>query len=277
MLTASPTITLLTDFGGRMGYVGQMKGVIRTINPQAQVIDLSHEVTPQAILQAQVILERSLPYFPVGSIHVAVVDPGVGTDREAIVIETDRAFFVGPNNGLFGFLNALGCVKAIHAITNPRLMLDDPSSTFHGRDIFCPAAAYLSLGRSLADFGPPVETLVELPPPVRREGKILEGEIVAIDTFGNLITSILETDVEDFREEHPTGKLRVWCHGEPVELARTYGDVPRGHLLAYVGSTRHLEIAMNCGSAEHWFNARIGSHVKLSAGVSDASDLKKKS
>jgi S-adenosylmethionine hydrolase len=273
MTSELSTITLLTDFGGRMGYVGQMKGVILSINPAVRVIDLSHDVAPQAILQAQVILEQSLPYFPPGAIHVAVVDPGVGTDRQAVVIDAGRSRFVGPNNGLFGFLNALGVVKAVHAITNPRLILDNPSSTFHGRDIFSPAAAYLSLGRPLSDFGPEVGELLELPRPVRRRGEILEGEIVAIDTFGNLVTSFLEQDIQEFQADHPQGDLLAWCHGEPVELFDTFADVPRGHLLAYVGSTHHLEIAMNCGSAEHWFNASIGSKIKLSAGVNDASGL----
>ncbi len=257
-------ISLLTDFGTQMGYVGQMKGVILSINPEAHLVDLSHDVPAQSIATAALVLEQSTPFFPTGSIHLAVTDPGVGTDRPAVVVETEKALFVGPDNGLFGFLAKSQQVRSIHRIVNERYFLDQLSNTFHGRDIFAPIAAYLSLGYPPDEFGPLDDSLCMLSGDgLRKTGNEVEGDILAVDVFGNLITSLPADAVDHYLFEHADRDVYAWCHDQPVPIRFTYADVPEGDLLAYIGSGGRLEIAVNRGNAATKLNAGIGTPVKL--------------
>ncbi|RJO69431.1 MAG: hypothetical protein C4523_06320 [Myxococcales bacterium] len=264
MASYGRVVTLLTDFGSRMGYAGQMKGVIFTINPEARLVDLTHDVPPQSVAIGAMILEQSAPYFPTGTIHLAVVDPGVGTDRPAVIVETEKAIFVGPDNGLFGFLHKTGEVRSIWQIVNERYFLDRPSHTFHGRDVFAPVAAYLSLGYPADEFGPPLDALFVLPgDPVRRFDDQLIGEVMTADVFGNLITSISAEEAARYVKEHPEQEVYAWCAGQPIPIRRTFAEVQPGELLAYIGSGGRLEIAVNTGSALASLRAANGAEVKL--------------
>lgn len=183
-------IALLTDFGYKDNFVGIMKGVILGINPQVNLVDISHGVKPQSIFEAYFLLKNSYKFFPKGTIFVAVVDPGVGSKRKSILIETNDYFFIGPDNGIFSFLESHEIKNIVH-LTNKEYFLKPVSSTFHGRDIFAPAAGFLSKGVSPEELGTLIKSIkrVEIPKP-RIEKDKLVGEIIYIDGFGNLISNI---------------------------------------------------------------------------------------
>ncbi|MEK6559083.1 MAG: SAM-dependent chlorinase/fluorinase, partial [Planctomycetota bacterium] len=188
----SCVMTLLTDFGNQDAYVGVMKGVITGINPLANIIDICHNIPPQDVFNAAYLLYTSYKYFPRGTIHVAVVDPGVGTERNIVCVKTKDYFFLVPDNGLLSFIVQEEKPKVIVRLTNDRYFLPSPSNTFHGRDIFAPAAAYLSLGVKLRQLGIKINQLkqLDIPKPDYKKTGQLEGQIIYIDRFGNLITNI---------------------------------------------------------------------------------------
>ena len=255
----SPIITLTTDFGIRDTYVGIMKGVILGINPNVRVVDLTHAISPQDIYEAAFSIDAAHNYFPKGTIHVIVVDPGVGSDRRAIVCQTDNAFFVCPDNGVLSYLlqstedEVSQPINAVE-IQNKAYYLPEVSNTFHGRDIFAPVAAHLSLCVPLEDIGPPVQTLVQLPIQAPElSGNTLTGQIVKIDRFGNAITNISETAIAGFKSES-TGEISAYeITIGSVRLNRlngAYAESAVGKPLAIIGSSGVLEIAVNGGSAE---------------------------
>jgi S-adenosyl-L-methionine hydrolase (adenosine-forming) len=230
---ASGVVALLTDYGLQDAYAGTLKGAVLSVNPSARIVDLTHDIPPQDIREGSRVLEAALPYFPAGTVFVAVVDPGVGTDRAILGVETDRQVLLAPDNGLLGFLK--DDVRRIVRIAESKYFLKPLSQTFHGRDIFAPVAGHLSRGADLGRFGPPAKTLATLPEDTR-------GRVVAIDRFGNAITNIPGDRV-------PRGaRIKVGRTVVP-SLSRTYGDVRKGALLALVGSTGYVEISVNQGSA----------------------------
>ena len=265
-----PIITLTTDFGLQDPYVAVMKGAILTINPAARLVDVSHAIRPQAIEQAVFVLAAAWPYFPPDAIHVAVVDPAVGSPRQALALRTVSATFVGPDNGVLsaaldddvraaaGDLAApvrlpAGC-RAVSLI-NERFFRSPVSSTFHGRDIFGPVAAHLSLDVALEDLGEPVERIVALPPfrARRQPDGSLRGRVLHIDAFGNLITDVR---VEDLTSRGAV----VEVAGRTVEgLSATYE--PGADLRAVTGSSGYLEIAAPGGSAAAVLKAELGLTV----------------
>ncbi len=249
-------ITLLTDFGLRDNFVGAMKGVILSINPGVTIVDITHEVPPQDVLAAAFLLDTAWPYFPPGSIHVAVVDPGVGTARRAIAVETSRAVFLAPDNGLLTPVLRSGDVRRIVSLTNPRYWLPQVSSTFHGRDIFAPVAAHLSLGVPLEELGVAVDdpVLLDWPCPSKLPDGTIVGHILHIDRFGNLITDI---KAEDLGKEVVIRVAGKTIHG----LKKTFADVAIGEPVAYIGSTGRLEIAIRQGNAALTFNLRRGDEI----------------
>jgi S-adenosylmethionine hydrolase len=181
-------ITLTTDFGLKDPYVAEMKGAILTINPKATIVDLSHGVNKFDVRVGAFMLASATPYFPEGTVHLAVIDPGVGTERRAIVVQTKRSFFVGPDNGVLMLAAKKEGVKQIHQLTNPKFMLPQVSSTFHGRDIFAPAAAYLDQGVQAKEFGPEITDVVTPKfAAVEHRGDVLVGEVLDVDDFGNVI------------------------------------------------------------------------------------------
>jgi S-adenosyl-L-methionine hydrolase (adenosine-forming) len=259
-----PIITLLTDFGLGDGYVGIMKGVILSLNPAVRLVDLSHEVPPQDIISGALVLQSAWRYFPPSTIHLAVVDPGVGSGRRAMAAAWGQQFLVGPDNGLFSLIFPDQTPLSMVCLENPRYFLPEVSATFHGRDIFAPVAAHLSLGVALSSLGPRLVDPVRLDLPVPRFGEAaVTGEIIAYDHFGNLISNI------------PWGKLHFWLRGRPASLlvkgqviphlGTAYSDVPPGTVLALGGSHGYLEIACRQGSAAQVLGAAVGDGVGLRA------------
>lgn len=247
-MNAFPVITLLTDFGPRDPYVGMMKGVILSINPKVSLIDISHEVRAGSIAEAARILQEICPFFPEKTIHLVVVDPGVGSERRPIVANAANQFFVGPDNGLFWPVIANHeDAKAFH-LNRQEFFLSRVSKTFHGRDIFAPVAAHLSLGVDPSLMGSPVEDPVQanLSRPLR-QGDFLIGQVVRVDRFGNLITNICRDELEGLVEGDRT-IIRVG--GLVIEgLMSTYTKADKGALLALIDSSDCLEIAVNSGRA----------------------------
>ena len=258
-------ITLTTDFGTSDAYVGTMKGVILGINPNVQVVDLTHAIPPQDIHEAAFTIYSVHRYFPKGTIHTVVVDPGVGSDRKAIVCEIEGMSFVCPDNGILSYLlqdvdgNTERRMNVI-AIQNPAYYLSEVSNTFHGRDIFAPVAAHLSLGVPLANIGPSVENLVQLPIPIPEIfGNTITGQIVKIDRFGNAITNIAEStligETSDYEISVGTTLL--------THINRAYAESEIGDPLAIIGSFGLLEIAINGGNAETRLGLKRGDVVEI--------------
>lgn len=253
----NPIITLLTDFGTKDPFVGVMKGVLLSICPDAALVDLSHEVPPQAVMAGAFLLKTVLDYFPKGTVHLAVVDPGVGSARKAIALLSHGRYFVGPDNGLF--TAALGkeieeCVE----LTERKYQLPHPSTTFHGRDLFAPTAAYLAKGVPLSKLGKRLNNWVwrEFPKPFKTV-RGWTGQILWVDHFGNLITNLEAQHLpKSFRLK--VGKTVV------LNLTTHYAQAKRGTVMALLGSSGNLEISVNGGSASEKLGVGIGTSVLLS-------------
>jgi S-adenosyl-L-methionine hydrolase (adenosine-forming) len=252
-----PTLTFLTDYGLQDGFVAVCHGVMAAIAPRARVIDITHLVPPQDVRRGAAVLAQALRHMPPGSVHIAVVDPGVGTARRAVAVATARGdVLVGPDNGIMHpATDTLGGAVAAHELTNPALLAADVSSTFHGRDIFAPVAAHLANGVPLAETGPafdPAE-LVRLPEPRRavdREAGRVEGEVVMVDRFGNLQTSLDPALLAEVGLRPGVGvRLLAREGGGEVPYGTTFGDVPTGALVAYTDSDGLFTVAVNGGSA----------------------------
>lgn len=244
-------ITLLTDFGSADGYVAEVKGRILSINPSATLVDLSHEVRPQDIREAAFILSQTYRAFPKGTIHVVVVDPGVGSARKKILVQTASFFFIGPDNGVFTLALAGERVERMVELARPQFFASTVSRTFHGRDVFGPAAAHVSLGIPVTAFGPRVRRIVKLTQTrASRTGGVIRGEVIHADRFGNLVTNIPEEWLKGFRGSVTIGETRV-------PYVKTYATVREGEPVALIGSAKLLEIAVNRGSAAERFGVRL--------------------
>ncbi len=255
-------ITLLTDFGSGSPYVAQMKGVILSINAAAALVDVTHAIRPQDIEQASWVLADVAESFPPGSIHVAVVDPGVGSSRELICAEIASRFYLAPDNGLLGRLAARTPPSRIVAISEPRFWSPRVSATFHGRDILAPVAARLSLGLEADQLGPRRSTLVRLPATeVRVLSNRIEGKIRSIDSFGNLVTDI----TADMLTGVPTDeRAQIHCDEHQTQgIFRAYADQPSMTLLALVGSGGYLELAIVDDSAANMLGVTVGTPVTI--------------
>lgn len=257
-------VTLTTDFGLEDGYVAAMRGVILTLGPSLTVVDVSHAIAPQAIRQAAYVLSTAAPYYPPDTVHVVVVDPGVGSVRRPMALRCELGVFVGPDNGVIPaaleFLGDTGAWQAAHLTERRYWRSADASATFHGRDIFAPVAAHLALGASLSDVGEGLPDPVRLPDVrlTRTEDGDWAGVVIHVDHFGNLITNI-------GGEVATPGGARVEVAGISVPLARTYADVAVGQALAYVGSSGLVEVAVRDGSAAARLGVGVGAAVKLRA------------
>jgi len=265
-------IALLTDYGSTGGHVGALKAVILAVNPAATIFDITHDVSPQAVEEGAFVLSQVAPYLPDGAVCVAVVDPGVGTDRKAIALRTNRGDFVGPDNGLLsaalpdsdrprstGGLSNVRLPRNCEAVelANPDYFRHPVSATFHGRDIFAPVAGHLSLGTPLNAFGPSLDSVQSFPPwraSRQGDGSIL-GRIVLIDRFGNLVTNICVEDLS-------SNRVRAAIADKVIEgLQRTYQDGP--DLVVYAGSSGFLEIGRRNGSAAAALGAMMGDAVRV--------------
>jgi len=263
----TPIITLLTDFGTKDHYVASMKGVILSINPQCTLIDITHQVSPHDIQEGALVLASCYSYFPKGTIHLSVVDPGVGGIRKPILLFTQNYFFVGPDNGLFTLIAQREKVKKVIILTEQKYFLSKVSTTFQGRDIFAPVAAHLSLGVRPNAFGYEIDSVKKLgfETPVVKEGKLL-GKIVHIDNFGNLVSNIDEKIFVRFTMGHPyvisVGKRKIHC------LGKGYWEGKPGAPVALFGSSGFLEISINKGNAQKTLKVKRGDRVIVSV-ISD--------
>lgn len=257
-----PIITLTTDFGGGSHYVAAMKGAILAINRDANIVDVTHEIWPQDVRSAAWILATTAHEFPSGTIHVAVVDPGVGTERAIVVADVAGQKFVAPDNGLLSMVAMQGDVEAVYRVTDPKYWREKVSATFHGRDVMGPVAAHLSLGVSMDRFGPPHAELVRLEActPIVGENEI-EGEIVFIDTFGNLITNI-DQQVLSMIPAEATPQIAC-AESQGIELVETYGTHPADTPVALIGSSGYLEVAIVNGDASQALDGRVGNTVTV--------------
>lgn len=262
-----PIITLLSDFGLKDPYVAEMKAVILGISPGARIVDISHFIPKFDVRIGAFTLASAAPYFPDGTIHVAVVDPSVGTRRRALMVKTKRYFYIGPDNGLLVIAAEKDGISQVCEIRNPEFALDKVSSTFHGRDIFAPAAAHLANGVPLRKFGPEVKDYKRpiFSKPTLRAGKKLEGQVLHIDDFGNLITNVMSSDLAESGIK-PAKPLSIRLRGTVLHLrlCKTYGEAPLRTTLALIGSHDFLEIAVNRGNASRKLRAKVGDAVVIS-------------
>ena len=262
-------ITLLTDFGAKDEFVGVMKGVILSINPSAIVVDITHFIDPQNLKQGMYIIPHVYPYFPKGTVHVIVVDPGVGGDRKIIALKKNDHIFIAPDNGILTLLMDDGEVEAVVRVDNTDYFLHPVSNTFHGRDIFAPVSAHLSKGVKMASVGTPVNlsALSRLPvshPHVSEDGN-LTGHIIHVDRFGNLITNIRKHHLRAFPRYENGADVDIHIERTRIHtISDTYGNAAPGEPVAVFGSRGYLEISVNCGNASKRLNVKEGETVSIS-------------
>jgi S-adenosylmethionine hydrolase len=275
----SGVIALLTDFGDSDIYVGVMKGVIKTIHPRAEFVDITHNIQPQNVRQAAFALLNAYRYFPSGTIFLVVVDPGVGSTRKPIGAQAGGHTFIAPDNGVLSYTLAEFEEGRVVELTNAVYQLFPPSNTFHGRDIFAPAAAHIAAGVPLERLGPLTDRIFRLPiPQMRLEGNRVIGQVIHVDHFGNVITNIgrlewispTQLTLEPRIPSPPapilldTGQVRVVVKDQPItEVYPAYGVAPRGSVLALVDSNGNLEIAVNQGSAAQQLHISLDDRVEI--------------
>jgi S-adenosylmethionine hydrolase len=263
-------ITLTTDFGTDDEYAGLMKAAILSINQSATIVDISHGIDAQDVVQAAFMVESAFPYFPKGTIHVVVVDPGVGTDRAIVGVEAFGHFFIAPDNGIPGMVLESTEPETAVRLENRTFSLDRISATFHGRDIMAPAAAHLSLGVPLSRMGRVIAAgdlvaIEDLRASLTPEGKI-EGRVIAIDRFGNLVTNISIELLRSagFRQPEDQGAIRILlANRHEIDFLSRYADAVSNGPLALIGSRGYLEIAVNNGSAHKFFAAGKTTSVRV--------------
>lgn len=254
-------ITLTTDFGNSDHFVGAMKGVIAGIAPTARVIDITHEVEPYNIYEGAFLVNETWPHFPKGTIHVVVVDPGVGSARRPLLVEAAGQYFIGPDNGVFSMVYHARPHK-VRILSNPKMMRREISRTFHGRDVFAPAAAHLAKGAKPAQFGAVVKDFLRLPlaVPERMAPHCWRGTVLKADRFGNLITNFSEQDFGGMK----TRPFELRAAEQTIRrLALHYSEAEPGEVFAIIGSSGYLEIAANQSSAAKMLGLSAGSQVEL--------------
>lgn len=259
----SQVITLTSDFGLRDSYVAEMKAVILSINPKATIVDISHCVEKYDIRMAAYILARATPHFPEDSVHVAVVDPEVGTTRRPILIQTSHAYYVGPDNGILIMATTNDGIRQVREITSSKMMMPHVSKTFDGRDIFAPAAAHLTKGTGPEKFGPELfKYVVPTFANKRKTGNSIDGEIFYADSFGNVVTNFT---VQDLEKSNVQGRieLKIGNRALKLKLRRSYAESKTSELFAIIGSGGLLEISKNKASAAEALRTRVGNRISL--------------
>ena len=255
-------ITLTTDFGLQDYYVSAMKAVILEIAPDdVRLVDISHEIPNQDIMAGSWVVQNSTPLFPKGSVHLVVVDPGVGTDRNPIALKVNERYYVGPDNGIFSLLTEGTEFEAVR-LTNPDYWRGTPSNTFHGRDIFAPVAAHLSAGVPLQELGEPLEKLENYrwaEPIADKDG--LQGWIIHIDKFGNLVSNLPESLIDGVIADR---NVKIYVGNTILdEIVTTFGSVAEGEPAAYIGSSGMLEVGINKGDAAEMLSVQKGAQISL--------------
>ena len=259
-------VTLTTDFGPASHYVGVMKGVILSIAREVQIVDLCHDLPAFDLVAAAITLDACIDHFPPGTVHVVVVDPGVGSSRRPIAVQTNQGFLVGPDNGVFSAVLARRPVLRAVCLSNRQRQLESVSATFHGRDIFAPAAAWLAQGTPIDDLGDTANDLqtLDIPTPVEQSNGGLLLKVLRVDPFGNLITNLTQDQWDGWNALMPQSRA-VFHVGSAqiVGLSRTFSDVAPGSLLAYIGCSQRVEIAARQGHAASRLNAKPGAPITL--------------
>ncbi len=261
-------ITLISDFGVEDAYVGIMKGVILSINPSAVIVDITHHIAPQDIVNGAYTIKSSYKYFPAGTVHIIVVDPGVGSERAIVVLEMMGQFFLAPNNGVSTLLMGEGKIDSIIEVKNKRYFLKSISQTFHGRDIFAPVGAYISTGMDIMKLGPllDLQDLVHLniqEPYISSKGELV-GTIVSMDHFGNFITNIDESSLNKLYKSNHKNNLEIIIGKNRIKgLSSSYSNVEPQQPLAIIGSFGYLEIALNYDNASRHFKAAKGDKIRV--------------
>ena len=261
-------ITLLSDFGSDDEYVGVMKGVILSRCPAASIVDITHQIDPQDIAQAAYLIPATYRFFPEGTVHLIVVDPGVGSQRDILALDHAGHFFVAPNNGVLTLLMNPEKFDTIIRVDNAAFFLQSVSATFHGRDIFAPVGAHIANGTGLKELGAKIDfedvvQLADLNCQSMQHAEI-EGKIISIDRFGNLITNIDLNSLTTLRQNGIENRLQIQIGTHIIsDLTDTYASATPGSPLALIGSRNYLEIAVNCGSAQRHFKARKGDSVRV--------------
>jgi S-adenosylmethionine hydrolase len=260
---SKPIVTLTTDFGLRDPYVAEMKAVILSISPNATLVDITHEIEKFNVRMGAYVLASASPYFPKGTIHVAVVDPSVGTKRRPLLIQTEQSFLIGRDDGVLSVAARNQGIEHIYEITNYKFIMPKISNTFHGRDIFAPVAAHLANETKPTEFGPEIQKIVT---PrfgeIVRKKNMLVGEVLHIDSFGNIITNLGTQELKSMKTEAVVNiklrKVRL-----KLKFLKAYGEAKPQEPLAIVGSHNFLEITINQGNAAEHFKARIGDKVAI--------------
>jgi S-adenosylmethionine hydrolase len=259
-------VTLLSDFGLKDPYLAEIKAVILSISPEARIVDITHEIEKFNIRMGAFILASAAPYFPPDTVHVAVIDPGVGTKRRPIIVKTEQGFYIGPDNGLLMLAAQKEMITKVYHIFNTKCMLPKVSNTFHGRDIFAPVAARLATGILPSEFGPVIQDYVfpEFAKPKAKKGEMV-GETLYIDSFGNIISNISEADINS-AGFHEGDSLSVKIGGKSLDLrfCSAYGEVSKSTALVLVGGSGFLEVAVNQGSASKVLGAKVGDEFRVS-------------
>lgn len=257
-------ITLITDFGLQDGYIGVMKGVMANINPSANVIDISNTIAAQDIFQAACVLNNSYNYFPKGTIHVVVVDPGVGSNRKILCLKTEDYLFLAPDNGVLSFVIEKEGSPSIREVTNGKFFLPPISNTFHGRDVFAPVAAHLSKGVNHKELGERIDKVnkIDLPKPILSTDGKLTAEIIYVDSFGNLITNVNKEVIDRMKVE--TERVSITMGRRRINgICSSYTDVGDNEALAIFGSSGYLEISVNLGNAGDVLKLKKGDKLIL--------------
>jgi hypothetical protein len=256
-------ITLVTDFGLKDPYVAEMKAVILSISPDAVIVDITHDIEKFNVRMAAYVLASASPYFPEDTIHVAVVDPGVGTKRRSILVQTKRAFYIGPDNGVLTLAAKNEEIEHIYEIRNRRLMMPKISNTFHGRDIFAPAAAHLTKGTKPAEYGPEIREIVtpKFAKVIQRDGAFV-GEVLHVDGFGNVITNFRGKELKALNVRDAV-TVEIKGTRLKLKLCKAYAEAEAHKPLAIIGSHDFLEISINQGNAAKTFKIEAEDKIKL--------------
>lgn len=264
-MQANPVITLTTDFGLNDPFVGVMKGAILSLNPRANIIDLSHGIASHDIREAAFTVGMNYKFFPERTVHVVVVDPGVGSRRRPLLVVTERQYFIGPDNGVFSYVyqQEARTLQVIH-ITADHYFLKSKSPTFQGRDVFAPVAASLAGGTNILNFGEVITDYLSIDVPMPAVGTgVVRGEIIHIDKFGNAMTNVSQKEVDELVRQNPGVLLKVLLSGREVPVKMYYGEALDKELHCVINSSEYIEFFVNRGSAASLFNISIGDAVEV--------------
>jgi S-adenosylmethionine hydrolase len=265
-MPADTLITLTTDFGHQDPFVGIIKGIIFKTNPHVRIIDLTHGIRSHDIREAAFTIGLNFEYYPRNTIHMVVVDPGVGSARRPIIVSADSHYFVGPDNGVFSYIYEMPHeTLGVFHITAEHYFISSEGATFHARDIFAPTAAYLSRGVHIQNFGDPIEDYfrIQIPFPQRTQDNKLQGEVILIDKFGNAITNIRAADIQNFSSARTDSVVAVACNDRRVPLMQYYAQVKDKGLYSVINSSGCLELFVYRGDASSDHTISVGDSVEL--------------